>query len=99
MEELPAQLDAIKANFKAVVAAIAALEERRSLCESLGIVEKPFASKLYEVLKKNPGFGIMENIVGVINGSSTGLHRLAPNDIYLFKYTPFNHCGLREGIL
>ncbi|QQP34604.1 Hypothetical protein FKW44_022546, partial [Caligus rogercresseyi] len=54
IEELSAQLAAIKANFTAVVAAIAALEERLPLCESLGIVEKvrgelkTFASKLYQ---------------------------------------------------
>ncbi|QQP40376.1 Hypothetical protein FKW44_014394 [Caligus rogercresseyi] len=40
MEELPAQLATIKANFTAVVAAIAGLEERLPLCYSLGNVEK-----------------------------------------------------------
>ncbi|QQP50319.1 Hypothetical protein FKW44_011283, partial [Caligus rogercresseyi] len=49
---------------------LAAIEERLLLCESLGIGEKvkgelkinPFASKLDQVLKKNLGFGIMDNI-------------------------------------
>ncbi|QQP57513.1 Uncharacterized protein FKW44_002528 [Caligus rogercresseyi] len=85
MEELPAQLATIKANFSGLVAAIIALEERLPLRESQGIIEKPFASKLNQVLQKNPGFGIMENIVGILNGSSTELHGLAPNDPYLIR--------------
>ncbi|QQP58015.1 Uncharacterized protein FKW44_003195 [Caligus rogercresseyi] len=30
----------------------------------------------------------MENIIGILNGSSTELHGLAPNDPYLFKCAP-----------
>ena len=76
---LPGQLATIKTNFKGLVAAIAALEERLPLRESIGIVEKvqaelvfePFKSKLSSVLDNNPDFRKLQHIAHIIDGTAT----------------------------
>ena len=93
---LAGQLSTIKGNFKNLVAAIASLEERLPLIESVEIVEKiqreltlePFATKLSNVLSKNPDFGKVRNFAHILKGTSTDLGGIAHNIPFLYSLAP-----------
>lgn len=74
--QIPDQLALIKANFQLLANSITALEERLPLQQSINIVEEvrtsltlePFAEKLDDVLKRNPGYAKMTNINKILSG-------------------------------
>eukprot|EP00095_Tigriopus_kingsejongensis_P011054 snap_masked-scaffold23_size669530-processed-gene-1.11 protein:Tk11054 transcript:snap_masked-scaffold23_size669530-processed-gene-1.11-mRNA-1 annotation:"PREDICTED: uncharacterized protein LOC100897935" len=76
-EEVMAQLTIIRANFQVVVHTITSLEERLPLVQSMQLVEnlveklklEPFATKLVDVLSKNPRYAKAQKISKLLRGS------------------------------
>ncbi len=91
--ELQGQLAIVKGTFTSLVAPIASLEEHLPLVESIKIVSrikeelvlKPFASKLSNILQKNPGFQVMEQMARVLSGASQDLQGMNSNLPFSFK--------------
>ena len=87
--QLPTELAVIKGTFLVIAWSIKALEERQSLVKAMEVAEKvqenltlePFARKLNELLKKNPGFETLQKVSRVLRGecSSFESHCYDPN--------------------
>ncbi len=91
-----AQLSVIKWNFTGLTHTITALEGRLPLVDAMKIVKnvseephfEPFKSELEDILRRNPDFGIIQNLAKVLSGDITSVEGEGPTSPYLFSKAP-----------
>eukprot|EP00095_Tigriopus_kingsejongensis_P001306 maker-scaffold967_size75526-snap-gene-0.11 protein:Tk01306 transcript:maker-scaffold967_size75526-snap-gene-0.11-mRNA-1 annotation:"PREDICTED: uncharacterized protein LOC100573760" len=107
-EEVMVQLTIIRANFQVVVHTITSLEERLPLVQSMQLVEnlveklklEPFATKLADVLSKNPGYAKAQKISKLLRGSQEDHEGLDdPNSSANMGNCPIVSCDVERSSL